>query len=62
METIAAESLGIHMTASVTPKVKGPALHAQSDLAAVAVNHRGQFAATPAGGRIIGYNLHEAGI
>ena len=50
------------MTAPVAPKVKGPAVHAQSDLAAVAINHRGQFAATPAGGRIIGYNLHDMGV
>lgn len=50
------------MTASVTPKVKGSALHAQSDLAAIAINHCGQFAATPTVSCIVGYYLHEAGI
>jgi len=61
LKTGTAESLGIHMTASVTPKVKGPALRTQDDPAAIAVYHRGQCAAEPAGGGIICYNLHEEG-
>ena len=59
-ETAMAKGLGVHMTASVTPEIKGPAGDAQRRLAAVAMDDRRQGAAVLARGGFVGDYFHRS--